>query len=242
MATPADAGSFRAFDLNQPVAINAQHLVQGSDWTPLEVEFAALPGMAGPMVLGVDLSSGYAMSAAVAYWPETQRLQGICAFPSEPTLSQRGENDGVGSLYEQMAERGELIVTDGRTVNVGEFLHWAFSEFGAPTVVVCDLWRLPELEDGLEAVGIQPQLVHKRRMGWKDGSEDVRNFQRGVHEGRIRTPVSLAFRSALSGAVTISDPAGNLKLAKGSEGTRRSRGTRTTWRRRRCWRCQRGCA
>ena len=94
LATPADQSSFRAYDLNQPQDPAGQLLIEAADWRACEVE--ELPAADGPMVLGVDLSSGYAMSAAAAYWPETGRLQGICAFPSEPGLRERGTFDGVG--------------------------------------------------------------------------------------------------------------------------------------------------
>ena len=221
LATPADAPSFRAYDLNQPQEPSAKVLVSATDWRSCEVE--DLPEKDGPMVLGVDLSSGYAMSAAAAYWPATGRLEAICAFPDFPDLHKRGENDGVGDLYEQMAKRNELITTPGRTVDIGWLLKWALDEFGEPTGVVCDRWRLSELTDGLEAVGISAQTVLTRGMGFKDGSEDVRAFQRAVQEHRVKTPVSMAARSAFAGAVTIADPAGNLKLTKGSEGGRRAR-------------------
>ena len=127
----------------------------------------------------IDLSSGYAMSAAAAYWPQTGRLEAICAFPEEPTLAKRGEIDGVGGLYEQMAGRAELITTPGRTVAIAELLHWALSEYGQPTAVVCDRWRLNELKDGLDAAGIPPRVVVTRGMGWQDGSEDVREPSNG---------------------------------------------------------------
>ena len=223
LTTPADAPAFRAFDLNQPQDIAQQQLVTAQDWKGLQREHDSLPAQTGPMILGVDLSSGYAMSAAVAYWPETLRMEGLCAFPAEPGLKARGDADGVGGLYERMASRGELIVTHGRTVDVAEFLHSALSVFGAPDVVVCDYWRLRELKDGLDGAGIPPGIIITRRMGWKDGSEDVRNFQRAVKESRIRTPVSLAVGSAMSGAVTVSDPVGNMMLAKGTMGGRRGR-------------------
>ena len=210
---------FLSYRLNVPTADENTLLVSAEDWRACEVD--DLPEASGPMVLGVDLSSGYAMSAAAAYWPETGRLQGLCAFPSEPGLKERGERDSVADLYQRMADRQELIVTEGRTVNVGQLLHAALSEFGRPTAVVCDRWRLNELKDGLEGVGIPPGIVITRGMGWQDGSEDVRGFQRAVKEGRIRTGISLAARAAFSGAVTVSDPAGNLKLAKKSDGGRR---------------------
>ena len=104
LATPADQPSFRAFDLNQPQSPTGQLLLDAADWQACEVE--ELPPATGPMVLGVDLSSGYAMTAAAAYWPETGRLQGLCAFAADPDLLKRGEHDGVGRLYEEMAARG----------------------------------------------------------------------------------------------------------------------------------------
>ena len=94
LTTPAEAASFRAFDLNQPQDINAQHLVLAQDWQRLEAEPQDLPAKEGPLILGVDLSSGYAMSAAVAYWPKTKRLEGFCAFPDNPSLRERGMADG----------------------------------------------------------------------------------------------------------------------------------------------------
>ena len=131
------------------------------------------------------------MSAVAAYWPLTGLLMGLCAFPGDPDLRTRGDADGVGSLYQQMAERGELLTTPGRTVkfDVGELLHAALTAFGAPNAVVCDRWRLNELKDGLQASGIPPAIIVPRGMGWQDGSEDVRGFQRAVKERRIKTPV-----------------------------------------------------
>ena len=117
-----------------------------------------------------------------------------------------------------MADRGELVLTVGRTVDLPEFLYQAYSEYGFPDLVVGDRWRKAELIDALESSGIPPSAVEFRGMGWQDGSEDVRCFQRAVKEDRIKTSVSLVARSAYTGAVTVSDPAGNLKLAKGYSG------------------------
>ena len=129
----------------------------------------------------------------------------------------------MGNLYEEMARRNELITTPGRTVDIATFMHWALSEYGRPDGVVCDRHRIDEFKDGLEAVGIGPQQIIPRGMGFIDGSEDVRAFQRAVKERLIQTPVSLVARAAFSGAVTVSDPAGNEKLAKGGQGGRRVR-------------------
>ena len=221
LATPADAASFRAYDLNQPVAADGAMLVPLDDWRACEQDH--LPDRDGPAVLGVDLSSGYAMSACATYWPETGRLETMAAFPDTPGLKDRGENDGVGDLYQQMAQRGELVETPGRTVDVGMLLYLAMQEWGRPDVVVADRHKQNELVDGLDAAGVPPGAVIFRGMGWRDGSEDVRLFQRAVVERRVATAPSLLMRSALSGARVVSDPTGSQKLAKLTQGGRRSR-------------------
>ncbi len=57
-------------------------------------------------------------------------------------------------------------------------------------------------------------------MGFKDGSEDVRNFRKACLDGLVIPVESLLMRSAMSVARTVSDPAGNMKLAKAGEGKR----------------------
>ena len=221
MATPADQSAFRAYDLNQPQDPAGQPLIEAADWQACEVE--ELPEAVGPMVFGVDLSSGYAMSAVAAYWPETGRLEGIAAFPEEPGLKDRGTFDGVGSLYERMAQQNELIIRGRRTIDVHALLQWAYEKYGRPVAVVGDRYRNNELMESLEVAGIPPGIIMTRGMGWKDGSEDVRAFQRAVKEYRVKTPASLAARSAFSGAVTVDDGFGNHKLSKKGEGGRRQR-------------------
>ena len=61
-------------------------------------------------------------------------------------------------------------------------------------------------------------------MGWRDGAEDVRHFRHACLDGHV-TPVEgqLLLTSAMAGARTVSDVAGNEKLSKKSEGGRRVR-------------------
>jgi phage terminase large subunit-like protein len=51
-------------------------------------------------------------------------------------------------------------------------------------------------------------------MGWKDGAEDVRRFQRAVADHRLATPNSLLMRAALSDTVIAIDESGNPKLTR----------------------------
>ena len=146
----------------------------------------------------------------------------MAAFPNEPTLEARGLKDGVGRLYAQCASRGELIQTEGAAVDVVQLVTEAKRRFGVPTAVSADRWRISELKDALKRARLRTG-IDARGMGFKDGAEDVRAFQRWILEGRVTPVVSLLMRSAMSEARVVIDPAGNAKLAKNSQGGRRLR-------------------
>ena len=62
-----------------------------------------------------------------------------------------------------------------------------------------------------------------RGMGFTDGGSDVRAFRRACAEDGVTPWPSLLLRSAMAEARTVSDPAGNAKLSKGTQGGRRLR-------------------
>ena len=62
-----------------------------------------------------------------------------------------------------------------------------------------------------------------RGQGFKDGGEDVRDFRSACLGGGVVPEVSLLLRGAMAEARTLTDPAGNSKLAKSTEGGRRRR-------------------
>ena len=213
--------SYKALQLNLGTSDTVRQMVLDPEvWVSCESEE---PMRQGPCVWGVDLGTSASMSAIAGYWPLTGWLQVIAAFPSDPDLAQRGNTDGVGNLYERMAERGELIMTGGLTVDVRQLLDFAFEYLGHPVAVVSDKWRQSELTDSLNKSGLPGgELVIRRAGGPRDGGEDLRRFRRCALEGLIRTPRSLLMRSAIAGAVGVGDNAANVKLARSTEGQRRS--------------------
>ena len=140
-----------------------------------------------------------------------------------PDLAARGLQDGVGRLYVTMAGRGELRTWPGRVVSVAALLREALDEFGRPDAICADRWREGELRDALADADVPMARLSLRGQGFKDGGEDVREFRRAVLDGRVTPERSLLLRSAMGEAVTVADPAGNEKLAKASEGGRRTR-------------------
>ena len=218
---PDALASFRALRLNQGTDdVSYSVLVDAADW--VRARDLPEPERRGGYALGVDLGTSAAMSAAAAYFRDG-RLDAVAVFPELPGLAERGLSDGVGNLYEQMAGRGELVVGGRRVSSVPVLLAEALARWGRPQVVVCDRWREAELRQHLEAVGFPSAALVVRGMGFRDGAEDVRAFRAAVLGSHVRPANSLLLTAAMSEARTISDPAGNSKLSKGTQGGRRSR-------------------
>ncbi len=212
--------SFRALRLNLGVSDTVEAMLVPLDqWKRAEGDVDP----AGVPVWGVDLGTTAASSAVASYWP-SGRLEVVAAFPREGmTLAERGLRDGVGSLYREQYARGELILTDGHACDPATLLREALERFGRPSAVASDRWREGELRDALHASGVPAAALSFRGQGFKDGAEDVRLFRRAIAEQKVVPIVSLVLRSAMAEARTISDPAGNAKLAKSAQGGRRAK-------------------
>ena len=113
---PGLLAAFRALRLNAGTADSeVSTLLDAGLWQRIE----GVAAVEGRPTWGVDLGGTAAQSAVSAFWPETGRLMSLAAFPSEPSLEERGLKDGVGRLYRECAERGELLTLGGAAVDVG---------------------------------------------------------------------------------------------------------------------------
>lgn len=210
---------FRSLRLNQGIADTVQAFLCDVDtWTGAEGEAAAK----GSVYWGLDLGGVGAACAVAAYWPTTGRLETLAAFGSIPDLRARGEADGVGRLYVRAQERGEVLTLGGRIVPVWQLLKCALRRFGRPLAIAADRWRVGELADAMQEAGLYVPL-DQRGMGYRDGAQDVRAFRNALLDGRVTPVPSLFLTACMAEARTVSDPAGNAKLAKSSEGGRRQR-------------------
>ena len=219
---PDSLASFKSLRLNMGVAdVSTAFLIEADAWARAE-QLPAPDPISTSYVLGVDLGTSAAMSACAAYFQDT-RLEALACFPEVPDLDARGLHDGVGPLYQRMKDRGELIIAGRRVSDVKVLLEEALDRWGRPVAIVCDRWREAELRQYLEALHFPMADLILRGQGYKDGGEDVRDFRAACLSGAVRPSQSLLLRSAFSEAVTVSDPAGNAKLAKNVEGGRRSR-------------------
>lgn len=218
LASPADQRDFRLHELNQPVAASREMVCDPGDWAACEVPDAELPARDGACVVGFDLGGPASMTALVALWPSTGRLEAYGAFPAEPDLAARGRRDGVGREYELMRDRGELGTYPGRTTDVGRFIGDCAERLAGEHVTAAgaDRFRKSEALDALAAAGLSWPMAWRGQgaSASADGSHDVRAFQRRILGGRIRSRKSLLMRRAIAGAVLRFDGSGNPALDK----------------------------
>ena len=217
---PEALQTFRALRLNQGVSdVSVSVLVDADTWrAAADLEG---PGPSGEYVLGVDLGQNAAMSAASAYF-RGGSLEAVAVFPELPDLRERGLADGVGRLYQEMANRGELLQAGRRVSDVPALLREALRRWGRPVAIICDRWRAAELRQALELVRFPLAALVERGQGFKDGGQDVRDFRAAVLTGQVRPSDSLLLAAAMSEARAVGDPAGNWKLAKRGQGGRRA--------------------
>ena len=182
--TTSDQSSFRALDLNRPAVPSTELLVGVDDF--LDCETDKLPARDGPCFVGVDLGSSASMSAAVAYWPKSFRLESWAAFPDVPPLAERGSADGVGNLYVRALALGELTTFPGRITPAHDFLALVVDALQGADVqaVGADRFRRAEAEGAYEVAQV-PWRRWWRGVGASstaDGSFDVRSFQSAIIE------------------------------------------------------------
>ena len=217
---PALATQFRALRLNGGVSdVNTSMLMDVETWQKIEKDSEY--EKRGPVILGVDLAGGAAMSALAFYWMDSGRLESIAAFPEKPSLEEREKKDGADGLYMKMVEREELLIIGEYAVDLPKLLKLALDRTGPPACITGDRWKEKDLLQALQNANVPRCPWLPRGQGYRDGSEDVRAFQRACAEGYVSPVESLLLRSAMREARVMSDPARNQKLAKASEGGRR---------------------
>ena len=181
IATPADQSAFRAFDLNAPVDPSREVILLPSQWDEC-VSDSSPPERDGEVCVGLDIGGSSSMTAAVAIWPATGRMECWGGFPGTPDLQTRSQADGVGRLYLRMQEAGELVTYPGRVTDVPAFLQDAADRLAGERILVvgADRYRKAEVLQAFERAGIVWPLVWRGvgHSATADGNADVRSFQR----------------------------------------------------------------
>lgn len=216
---------FRALRLNlgTPEVDDRDVLVSLEVWKGIQ-QHAGTGRYSGPYCFGLDLGGSDALSAAAGFWLESQELKTMAAVGDNPSLLQRGKQDGVSDLYVRSQQSRHLIATPGRVADVGMLLEACFLLWGKPVCIVADSYRQSELMDIIEKRGWAHEVdLVFRSPGYKDASEDVRLFRDAAISGRLRVESSILLDHHVGRAVVQSDTSGHVKLAKRASAGRSAR-------------------
>ena len=208
-------GAFRALRLNMgtPEITGRDPIVSIEDWRAITKPHTEVKRK-GVLAVGIDLGAGDCMSSFSAYWLETGWLETWAAWPASPSLESRGKEDGVGQMYKNMQERGELIIYPGKATNNAQFIKdmIAIVEQYELIGVAADTYKKLDLEQGKVLAKVDWDIEYRRVGMGMDGSYDVGAFQNDVLEGWMRVGDNLLLQHAISCSVIRKDPNGNKAL------------------------------
>ena len=208
---------FLSYRLNLPSADEAEMLLTVDDFRMATERPVGIP--AGRPIVGIDLGQGRSWSAAVAVW-QSGRVDALAVAPGLPDLATQERRDNVPSgTYRKLFDRGVLAVADGLHVQPpGQLWETICDRWGIPVSVVCDRFRLGELQDAVQgSTRLEPRVTQ-----WSTASADIRALRRIARDGplSIVETARLLIASSLMAALVKNDDAGNVRLVKKSRDNR----------------------
>ena len=203
---------FLSYRLNVPSGDENSMLLQVEDFELMDER--ETPPRDGQHIVAIDLGAGRAWSAAVAIW-HTGRVEAIALAPGLPDLEAQERRDLVDrELYQMLFDKGLLSVAEGLRVQPpGQLWDGIVSHWGYPASVICDRFRLFELEDVVgNSTPIEPRVSR-----WSESSFDIRALRKLVKDGPLALDAeSLALLVvSLATSVVKADDAGNVPSGGG---------------------------
>ena len=202
---------FLSYRLNVPTTSDDSVLLTVESWH--QVKARPAPDGEGQPIVAIDMGGGRAWSAAVALW-RNGRTEARAIAPGVPSIEAQERRDRVSrGTYQRLVDAGTLTVAEGRRVPpavmlVDLALAWS------PEVLVCDRFRLPELQDSVDGrVRLVPRVSR-----WSEASADIRALRAYAADGPLSvTPAARGLvEASLSVATVRSDDQGSVRLIKRS--------------------------
>ena len=133
----------------------------------------------GAPVIGVDLGHGRAWSSAVACW-NNFRLEAIAFAPGIPDIAEQEKRDNTKGIYTKLAQTKRLKFCDRKRVpEIKPFLDYIIQAFEKPQIIICDRFKLPELEDARDQLGFHFE-IRPRTLLWSETTDDLERTRRAV--------------------------------------------------------------
>ena len=202
---------FLSYRLNVPSGDESTMLLDITDWERMAAR--ETPPRDGQPIVAVDLGGGRAWSAAMAVW-HTGRVEALALAPGIPDLAAQEKRDHVaGGLYQRLYDRGLLSIAEGLRVQpVGQLWDAVVERWGFPCLVLCDRFRLPELQEVIgTGAPIEPRVSR-----WSEAAFDIRALRKLVKDGPmvVSEDSRLLVAASLMVAHVKNDDQGSFRLVK----------------------------
>ena len=212
-------GSFLSYRLNFPSGDESTVLLTLQDWDLIKAR--PVPPKIGRPLVGLDMGGGRSWSAATAIWPNG-RCEAFAVCPGIPSLAEQEKRDlEPPGTYQKLVLTGHLIVADQlRVPNPSSLVEGIYSRWGTPEAVICDRFRLAELQDCRLPCPLSP-----RQSRWSEASADIRALRKMAKDG----PLSIEEESraivlhSLTNSVIKNDDQGSCRLVKADGTNNKSR-------------------
>ena len=161
----------------------------------------------------MDLGGGRAWSSAVALYSNL-RCEALAVAPGIPSLEDQEKRDRVpGGTYTKLNEMGQLETAEGLRVQPPAQL-WDMirATWGQPQLIVCDRFRLAELEDAVKnQVRLEPRVSR-----WSEAAFDIRALRQLALDGglSVEADSQALLGTSLSQATIKADESGSFRLVK----------------------------
>ena len=207
-------GSFFSYRLNFPSGDESTVLLTLQDWDLIKAR--PVPPKVGRPLVGLDMGGGRSWSAAAAIWPNG-RCEAFAVCSGIPSLEEQEKRDlEPPGTYLSLVRTGHLVVAEGlRVPNPSSLIEGIYSRWGTPEAVLCDRFRLAELQDCRLPCPLAP-----RQSRWSEAAADIRALRKMAKDG----PLSIEEDSraivlhSLTNSMVKNDEQGSCRLIK-SDGT-----------------------
>ena len=202
---------FQSYRLNTPSADESDVLLTTDDWDRMIAR--PVPGRDGRPIVAVDLGGGRAWSAAAAIF-ENGRIECLAVAPGIPGIAEQEKRDRVpAGTYARLVDAGRLQIAEGLRVQPPAAMWSAIkSKWGLPVLIICDRFRLGELQDAVgNSVRVEPRVSR-----WSEAASDIRALRKHVNDGpfTVEADSRPLMVTSLTAAVVKSDDQGNTRLSK----------------------------
>lgn len=216
---PAFEPAFRNLRLNQRIdAREDQRLVTRAVWEASAVPVNRDALLGRTCYAGLDLSGKHDLTSLTLVFPDDESETGydIVPFFWTPEDALRERRPREQELFRLWIKQGHMLTVPGRVIRYA-YMAEQIGELRRRydlRAIAYDRWRIDDFKVDMAGEGLEDLPLEPFGQGFKDIAPAVEYFAELALTSRLRHGGHPVLTACVANAVTVSDPAGNLKVDK----------------------------